>query len=164
MVNQELKIVAFTGHRTYRGVADKRLRDIVVALYERGARIFRVGMAEGFDLHAGEIVAEMISSHPDIILEAYIPWPEFALRFSSEERERYNRLIAQANVIHYTSYSYSADIFHRRNDMLVEGCDTLVAWWKGQPSGTGYTVRRGRKLGCEVINLCDEELFSTIPQ
>lgn len=159
-MNNNSHIVAFTGHRTYTGVADTELRETILGLYNEGARTFRVGMAEGFDLSAGEIVASLKLTHPDIILEACIPWPEFALRFSTDERARYNRIIASATVIRYVSSSYSVDIFHRRNDMLVDGCTTLVAWWEGHASGTGYTVRRARKCGCRIINLCGGDLFA----
>lgn len=161
-VNRAKHIVAFTGHRSYNGVADEQLRATIISLYERGARTFRVGMAEGFDLHAGEIVAELKLTLSDIILEACIPWPGFASRFSPEERERYARVLAAASVIRYASGDYAADVFHRRNDMLIDGAATVVAWWEGHSSGTGYTVRRARRQGSEVINLFVRDLFAPI--
>jgi len=153
--------VAFTGHRTYTGAANEELRQTIAELYEHGARTFRVGMAEGFDLCAAEIVAELKLSHPDIILEACIPWPDFPSRFTPSDRERYNKIITSASIIRYASSSYSVDIFHRRNDMLIDGCNTVVAWWEGRSSGTGYTVRRARRHGCRIINLFSRELFAT---
>lgn len=159
-MNQNVNIVAFTGHRTYTGAANDELRQTIEALYERGARTFRVGMAEGFDLCAAEIVTELKHTHTDIILEACIPWPDFPMRFTRSDRERYDRIITSVSIIRYASSRYSVDVFHRRNDMLVDGCDTVVAWWKGHSSGTGYTVRRARRHGCHVINLFSRELFT----
>ncbi|MBQ8493706.1 MAG: DUF1273 family protein [Alistipes sp.] len=153
------KIVAFTGHRTYCGACDHELRNVVARLYERGARIFRVGMAEGFDLAAAEAVVGLKQQHPDIVIEAYIPWPEFATRFIKAERQRYEQILQQATIIRYTSQQYRADVFHRRNDMLVDGAHTLVAWCHNPKSGTGYTLRRAKRSGCLIINLCEAELF-----
>ena len=160
-LNIENKIVAFTGHRTYSGAANEQLLDVVARLYERGARIFRVGMAVGFDLHAAEAVIALKEHHADIILEAYIPWPEFATRFDTSARERYNTIIREVAVIRYASPCYTSDVFHRRNDMLVEGATTLVAWYEHKRSGTEYTIRRARRGGCHVINLCEVGLFDT---
>jgi hypothetical protein len=56
MTSTTTHIVAFTGHRNY----DRRYDDLLLAsveeLVERGARCFRVGMAEGFDLAAAAVV------------------------------------------------------------------------------------------------------------
>lgn len=161
-MNTENKIVAFTGHRSYRGAADEQLRDIIVRLYERGARTFRVGMAEGFDIHAAEAVIALMEHHADIILEAHIPWPEFSLHFDTDARMRYEQILRKVTITRYVSRYYAPDIFYRRNDMLVEGADVLVAWCQSKRSGTGYTVGRAKRLGCEVINLCEAKLFDTI--
>lgn len=160
-LNTESKIVAFTGHRTYRGAADEQLRDTVMRLYERGARTFRVGMAKGFDLHAAEAVIALKAHHPDITLEAYVPWPGFSLHFAPGERVRYNDIMREVTITRYISHGYSADVFRRRNDMLVDGANMLVAWQERKRSGTGYTVSRAKRFGCEVINLCEAGLFDT---
>lgn len=151
-MNKPSHIVAFTGHRSYAGEADDALRSIVEELYERGARIFRVGMAEGFDLHAGDIILRLKTLHPDIRIEVYIPWPEFYTRLAPEEHALYNSIIAEASVIRYAAYHYSREALLRRNDMLIEGCNTLVAWCKRQRSGTGYTINRAKRHGTEIIN------------
>ena len=62
--------MAFTGHRTYNGTANDLLRATISELYTEGARHFRVGMAEGFDLAAAEIVVELMASDGSILLEA----------------------------------------------------------------------------------------------
>lgn len=151
-MNKPSHIVAFTGHRSYAGEADDALHSILEELYERGARIFRVGMAKGFDLHAGDITLRLKALHPDIVIEAYIPWPGFDTHLTAEEHELYNTIIAEASVIRYAAYYYSREALLRRNDMLIEGCNTLVAWCKRQRSGTGYTLNRAKRHGTEIIN------------
>ena len=148
-----LHIAAFSGHRTYDGSADGRLRSTVAELYDEGVRIFRVGMAEGFDLAAGEVVASLMEVHDDVVLEAYVPWPLFSSRFDRESKLRYDALIAKAQVIRYAGFSFQSSIFHLRNDMLVDGVGYLVAWWNGSRSGTGYTVGRARRGRANIINL-----------
>ena len=146
-------IVAFSGHRSYDGSADDRLRSVVADLYAEGVRIFRVGMAEGFDLAAGEIVVSLMELHDDIVLEAYVPWPLFSARFEMESKQKYDAIIAKAQVVRYAGFAYQNTIFHQRNDMLVDGAGYLVAWWNGSRSGTGYTVGRARRQRTKIINL-----------
>lgn len=146
-------IVAFSGHRSYDGTADKKLRHAIERLYSEGARTFRIGMAEGFDLAAGKALLELITQHDDITIEAHIPYPAFATRLKGEERKLYDAVVSSAKIIRYAGFSYQHDIFHRRNDMLVDRATHLIAWWDGTQSGTGYTVARARKQGCSIINL-----------
>ena len=146
-------IVAFSGHRTYDGSVDDRLRSVVADLYAEGVRIFRVGMAEGFDLAAGEAVLSLMELYDDIVLEAYVPWPLFSARFDRESKRRYDAIIAKAQVIRYAGFAFQNSIFHQRNDMLVDGAGYLVAWWNGSRSGTGYTVGRARRGQAKIINL-----------
>lgn len=147
------QIAAFSGHRSYDGSADGRLRSVVAELYDEGVRIFRVGMAEGFDLAAGEVVVSLMEVHDDIVLEAYVPWPLFSSRFDRVNRVRYDTIITKAQVVRYAGFSFQNAIYHRRNDMLVDGVGYLVAWWNGSRSGTGYTVGRARRQRSKIINL-----------
>lgn len=152
-MNNSTHIVAFTGHRTYDGAANDLLRATIGELYTEGARHFRVGMAEGFDLAAAELVVELMASDGAIILEACIPWPTFDAHLNPEERMRYSHILKHATVVRYSDNAYHPAIFRHRNDMLVEGADTLVAWWNGAQSGTAYTVKRAKKLGLNIKNL-----------
>jgi uncharacterized phage-like protein YoqJ len=159
-VNNATHIVAFTGHRTYDGKDNELLKATIGELYNKGARHFRVGMAEGFDLTAAEMVVELMASNDSIILEACIPWPTFDAHLNAEERVLYNNILKHATVVRYSDNAYHPAIFRHRNDMLVEGADTLVAWWNGAQSGTAYTVKRAKKLGINIINLYPKNQLS----
>ena len=152
-MNNATHIVAFTGHRTYDGSANDTLMATIRELYFEGAHHFRVGMAEGFDLAAGEAVVSLMQEHHDIILEACIPWPTFNARFSTTDQQRYNNILTQATIIRYSGEAYHPTIFHHRNDMLIEEANIVVAWWNGGSSGTGYTVKRAKKLGLIIKNI-----------
>ena len=152
-MKSSLYIAAFSGHRTYDNSADDKLRSVVSDLYEEGVRIFRVGMAEGFDLAAGDAVVALMEMYDDVVLEAYVPWPLFAVRFDRNNKMKYDAIIAKAQVIRYVGFAFQPNIFHLRNDMLVDGAGYLVAWWNGSRSGTGYTVGRARRHQAKITNL-----------
>ena len=152
-MNQNVNIVAFTGHRTYTGAANDELRQTIEELYERGARTFRVGMAEGFDMAAGEAVVELMHDHDDILLEACIPYPTFHQRFEPCDKARYQAIIGHARLIRYAAESYNIAAFNLRNNMLVDDATYLVAWCSGRRSGTLYTLRRARNAGCTIKNI-----------
>ena len=149
--------VAFTGHRSYNRCHDSLLLECVEELVMRGARVFRVGMAEGFDLAAALVVLNLRERWGDVSLDLYIPWPEFSHRFSATNRKLYDQILGQADSVTYIAESYSQGLFYERNRRLVEGADSVVAWWDGSTSGTGYTVRYARQLGIAVENIFDSQ-------
>jgi uncharacterized phage-like protein YoqJ len=146
-------IIAFTGHRSYDNSADDKLRETITSLHNIGARHFRVGMAEGFDMAAAEMVMELMSEDNSITLEAFIPWPEFEKHLSDRDTQRYHKILSCCTEQHFASEEYNKGVFHKRNDMLIAGCDYLIAWWDGSSSGTGYTVKQARKDRIKIINL-----------
>jgi uncharacterized phage-like protein YoqJ len=149
--------VAFTGHRTYDGTANGLLRATIGELYNEGARHFRVGMAEGFDLAAAELVVELMASDDSIILEACIPWPTFNAHLNADERVRYNHILSHATIVRYSDNAYHPAVFRHRNDMLIENASIVVAWWSGAKGGTEYTLKKAKKLGIYTINLYPKE-------
>ena len=146
--------VAFSGHRTYRGEADEELRGVVARLYDEGYRRFLCGMAWGFDLAAGEAVAELKRAHSDVELIAALPYRNFSKLFHAEDAEQYRRVADAADDIVVVSKSEGKVAYRMRNDYLVENSSVLVAWFDGQPrGGTAYTVRRARRKGVRTENL-----------
>lgn len=144
---------AFTGHRNYAHTEDEALATTIAMLYDEGVRTFRVGMAEGFDMAAAEAVMRLRAQHDDVRLEAVVPWPRFWERMGMCDRRRYEVILGVAAEVLYAAEEYSEGVFRRRNNLLVEGADVVVAWWNGRRSGTEYTVRRARKQHARVINL-----------
>lgn len=156
-MNNSTHIVAFTGHRTYDGTANDLLRATISELYTEGARHFRVGMAEGFDLAAACTVLLLQSKYPDIELEAFIPWRGFEQTFSESNRRLYSLIVERATRLHYLSESYFVGVYQQRNEAMVDGADYVIAWWDGKPSGTANTVRYAREVGCPVKNIFDSQ-------
>ena len=150
-------VVAFTGHRTYSRHNDQLIEQWVERLYEAGARRFRVGMAEGFDLAAASVVLTEKGKHADIELEVFIPWRGFEQIFSEGNHRLYSLIVERATLVHYLSESYYHGVYQERNEAMVRGADYVVAWWNGKPSGTANTVRYAREIGCPVKNIFDSQ-------
>ncbi len=155
--------VAFTGHRTYCGEAEKSLQELLQKLYEQRFRRFLTGMAWGFDLAAGEAVMRMKEQYDNVELIAVVPFADFHKRFNAVDLERYNTIMESADEVIIVNDEYSKAVYRRRNDFLVDNSSFVVAWWNYQPKGgTAYTIKRAIKQRHQIVNLCpslDAELF-----
>lgn len=140
MIADSRTSVAFTGHRTYRGAAADALRRTVGELYARGFRNFLSGMAVGFDLAAAEAVLELRERAPGVRLVAAVPFRGQEMRFSPADRERFRRVLAEADSVEVLAPAYHRGCYAVRNDFLVDNARVLVAWYDGSPGGTRYTV------------------------
>lgn len=146
--------VAFTGHRTYCGEANSDLRQTILKLCEEGFTRFLCGMAWGFDLAAGEAVAEAKKHCSEIELVAVVPYDGFGELFRSDDAEQYGQVMAAADEVVVVSEQGGDAAFRRRNDYLVDNASIVVAWFDGEPrGGTAYTVRRARHSRLPVVNL-----------
>ncbi len=145
------KVCAFTGHRN---VADpligERLERVIRELYGDGTELFICGGAVGFDTAAGEAVIRLKSELPIKLLVA-VPFPGQDETFTEEERERYRRLIAEADGVKIISPRRTRDAYLKRNRFMVDKADVCVAYLKRENTGTAYTVRYARSKGKEVI-------------
>ena len=145
MIADRRTSVAFTGHRTYRGAAADALRRTVGELYALGFRNFLSGMAVGFDLAAAEAVLELRERAPGVRLVAAVPFRGQEMRFSPADRERFRRVLAEADSVEVLAPAYHRGCYAVRNDFLVDNARVLVAWYDGSPGGTLHTVSRARR-------------------
>ena len=151
------RTVAFTGHRSYRAQADDELRAVVRDLVGQGFTRFLCGMAWGFDLAAGSVVAQLKREYPQIELVAVEPYEGFRSLFRGEDGELYDRVLTAASERVVVGDEEGAVAYMRRNDYLVDNASVVVAWCDGRGrGGTTYTVERARKSRVEVINLYPE--------
>ena len=154
MNSQRNITVAFTGHRTYCGEANSDLRQTILKLCEESFTRFLCGMAWGFDLAAGEAVAEAKKHCSEIELVAVVPYDGFGELFRGDDAEQYGRVMAAADEVVVVSEQGGDAAFRRRNDYLVDNASIVVAWFDGAPrGGTAYTVRRARHSRLPVVNL-----------
>ena len=112
------------------------------------------GMAWGFDLAAGEAVAEAKKHCSEIELVAVVPYDGFGSLFRGDDAVQYGRVMAAADEVVVVSEQGGDAAFRRRNDYLVDNASIVVAWFDGVPrGGTAYTVRRARHSRLPVVNL-----------
>ena len=104
-------------------------------------------MAAGFDLAAAETVLECRRTLPGLRLVAVVPFEGQQNRFSSRDRELFERIIAAADETVVVSAHYHKGVYMLRNDYLVAHAARIVAWFDGSPGGTHYTLRRAVQAG-----------------
>lgn len=154
-MNDEKNItVSFTGHRGYEGYTNEALCEQIVTLYNEGYRIFLCGMAQGFDIVAGECVLALRRGLPGLQLRCIIPFHGQERKFSGDYRERYSRLVSEADDVLVLQKQYQTGAYHQRNNYLIDNSSVLIAYYNGTSGGTHYTVHRAAKRGLRVINLC----------
>jgi uncharacterized phage-like protein YoqJ len=132
----------------------ERLDSVLRGLIAEGYTDFLCGMAEGFDMLAGEAVVRLRKEFPQMRLVAVIPFPEQSKAFDTPLKARYDALLAAADDIVTIRPQYTVECFHARNDFLVGNASVLVCYFNGSPGGTRYTVRRALQNGTvRVVNM-----------
>lgn len=155
----------FTGHRPAklpwgtderdpRCLALKRsiLRELE-GLYRRGYRHFLCGMALGCDLYFAEAVLELKEIYPDLTLEAVLPFPGQADRWSSDCRDRWQDLVARSDLETVVQQNYDRGCMLRRDRYMVERSAAVLAVFDDTPGGTKYTLDHAAKKGLDIILL-----------
>ena len=158
-------ICAFTGHRPEklpwgmdesdpRCVALKqKLLQTVLEQAAEGADVFLCGMARGCDLYFAQAVLDAKQSCPELTLEAWLPCPSQAERWTQREKSCYRRLLEQCDRVLVLESAYSDGCMLRRNRAMVERCDRLISVWDGSGGGTAATIRYAQKSGRTLIGL-----------
>ncbi len=156
---------AFTGHREEklpwgRNESDPRclrlkelIEDAVESVYSSGIRHFICGMATGCDMYFCEAVMALREAHPDITLEAAIPWEGQSESWCDTLRRRYAKLVADCDYHTLVQKSYTPDCLMRRNRYMVDNASVLIAAYSGKPGGTMSTLLYAMRRGLEIIEL-----------
>lgn len=137
----------FTGHRPGRlpwgdCETDPRclalkgqIAEAVARTYAEGYRHFICGMAQGTDQYFCEAVLALRKTHPDLTVEAAVPFAGQADRWPAAARRRYQALLNQCNFETVIQHHYTAGCMNRRNRYMVDHASFLIAAYDGQASG-----------------------------
>ena len=159
---------AFTGHRAKKlpwgyNERDPRCRDLkqriydtAEAVYSAGFDYFLCGMAEGCDLYFCEAVLALRSEHPEITIEAAVPFAGQADHWPKAERERYERLLSQCDKVTILQEDYSPGCMMKRNRYMVDHTDLMIACYDGQSGGTLNTLRYALERNKRILHLSIE--------
>lgn len=154
---------AFTGHRPGRlpwgndrshprcRAVQRRLAQAIGRAYDRGCRHFLCGMARGGDLLFCQALLDFRRDHPDLTLEAALPYPDQTRGWPEEDRRRYGLLLAQCDRQTLVQPFYTPDAPLRRNRYMVDRAGRLIALYDGIPTGgtmatVAYALERARTL------------------
>lgn len=154
-----------TGHRPQGLNQTQRayIKAVLPAIVEELVKDYRVdtllsGMAQGVDL-----IWAGIARQSSLRLEAYIPFPKQTKGWDAEWVSYREELMGYASFIHQASNSYATWAFHKRNDMMLDNCDVVVAVWdpRRRGGGTASVVRKARERGKPLV-VVDLEKWSII--
>ena len=121
--------------------------------YTKGCRRFMTGGAVGFDTEAARAVIKFRITHPDASLVLALPCENQSERWSARQKTNYEYVLAAADEVIYVSEEYTPQCMKKRNQMLAEAADILIAYVCRSNSGAAQTVRMATELGREIYNL-----------
>ncbi len=152
-----IRVCAFTGHRRITGGHTGPLVELldraIEYAYGQGCRVFLSGGAVGFDTLAARRVLKFRMTHPEVRLELVLPCINQDERWNDVQRDAYEFLLRNADAVRYVTNDYTDGCMKRRNEMLAEEADIVVAYVTRPTSGAAQTVRMAEKLGRLVYNL-----------
>ena len=159
------KSCCFTGHRPQklpwkydendiRCIEFKEnLSAVINAVYESGITHFICGMALGCDMYCAEAVIELKKLHPDITLEAAVPYDGQESKWAEVSRRRYRSILMHCDKTTLIQDTYTPGCMMRRNRYMVDSANVLIACYDGKSGGTWNTIEYAIKLDKEVIQL-----------
>lgn len=140
-----------TGHRNIPEdkipLVKQQLDNEIRKAIDDGFKVFISGFAEGADLLFAEIVTQYKTEHPQLFLEAAIPYPNRIKNGS----QYFRNLLQQCNGIKTVSDSYHPQCFEQRNRYMVQHSDRIISVYDGrEKGGTLFTMRYAHHMGKEV--------------
>ena len=153
--------ICFTGHRQILGkhihIIPARLERTIMNLIRLDYKNFIAGGAVGFDMIAAEAVLLAREYNPDVKLFLALPCRDQTARWKNpSDIERYNRLLHEADGVHYIQDTYSSTCMHKRNRWMVDHSAVCVAYLNDTGrGGTAYTVKYATEQDLPVVNLAN---------
>ena len=140
-----------TGHRDIPAeriaYVEQQLRREVLEAIEAGYTRFISGFAEGTDLTFAAIVAEQKERHPELFLEAAIP---YAGRLKTRSKQ-FHTLLPSCDGLKVICQDYTPSCFMQRNRYMVRESQRVIAVYDGRDhGGTLFTMRYAHTLGKEI--------------
>ena len=145
----------FSGHRPQklcRPVDDIKvdLENEILSAIQSGYTTFITGMAYGCDIWAGNIVARLKATQPNLKLIAAIPFPEFSEKWDTQWKEAYERLLGSCDYVKYIKNHYENGVYQLRNQWMVDHSGKLLAVYDGKEGGMLNTIRYARRQNVSV--------------
>ncbi len=110
-----------------------RLEDAIRTEIQSGRHCFYTGMALGADMWAAEILLQLREKYPEgnLRLIAVLPFRGQASRYPEEWKQRYDRILEQADEVIVLHERSSRSCYMERKRYMVDRSNTLIAVYGG---------------------------------
>ena len=149
----------FTGHRPGKlKMPEKQLVKLleaeIIRAIDSGHTTFITGMAKGVDLIAAEIVLRLQKHDPRLKLICALPHPGFGQHWGGGWTERFQRVLAEADLERTICPAFSYGSYQTRNEWMVRHSDMVIAVFNGELGGTKNTLDFAKRSGvpCVIID------------
>lgn len=153
----------FTGHREINekdlAKIQKRTKEVIVSLVEKGVVYFGAGGARGYDTIAAETILALKNEYPQIKLILVLPCPDQTKGWKEEDISRYNLIKNQADKVVYTADHYYRGCMHVRNRHLVDNSRYCICYLTKDSGGTAFTVNYAKTSGLKIYNVCSQNEY-----
>lgn len=141
----------FDENPRYLDFQNKLLSEIFLITDTEKVNTFYCGGARGFDILAAEMVL-ILKKKRDVKLKMAIPFKGFENGLGVW-RERYLKIIENADEVIYLNDKYSISSFNERNRYMIDRSAVVLTYFDGKSGGTKNTVDYALKNGRHIINL-----------
>lgn len=146
----------FTGHRPEKlSIPENKLAELLETEIRRaigkGFTTYITGMAKGTDLVAGEIVLRLREQDDRLKLICALPHPGFGLHWGGGWTERFQRVLAVADLARCICPGFSYASYQTRNEWMVNHSSLVIAVFNGERGGTKNTLDYAQRSGVPCI-------------
>lgn len=134
-----------------------RLVTGIADMINNGCTDFYCGMAQGFDIMAGEHVALIKKLNKRIRLIGVVPYEGQEKGWSHEWQSRYRALLAECDEVVTLNTQYTKWVFQQRNEYMVDRSRYCLTYFDGKRGGTDNTVKYAVKHSRVVLNIYDTD-------
>lgn len=149
----------FTGHRPEKLKLSEqklaaRLEMEIKRAIASGFTTYITGMAKGVDLIAAEIVLRLRERDDRLKLICALPHPGFGQHWGGGWTERFQRVLAQADLSRTICPNFSRASYQTRNEWMVRHSALVIAVFNGESGGTKNTLDFAQRsnVPCVVID------------
>jgi len=129
----------------------KALSFVIEKAILNGYQYFIVGMAEGFDTIALEMILKYKETNPNIVIEGAIPCLGQEKKWFKASQTRYESNLKKLDKTTIISSSYTSSCMHERNDYMLKNSELVIACYSGGKGGTMSTITKAKKLNKKII-------------
>ena len=129
-----------------------KLEEEIRKVIFKGYTIFQTGMAMETDIWAAEIILKLKTEFPYISLFCYQPCETQVNRWIENWREKYYKVLSQADDVICLQKHYSSECMKRRNYKMINCSSCLIAVYDNQScGGTLNTINYAKKQRLNIV-------------